>query len=119
MLGIANTARQPEPVMRYAMSIILKTLGTVVAIAMLSHFVHAREYNKRPHMDPSVNAKVNRAIAKSWHKHKKGRGSIGSDRFSDGCGDQIVGDFSDTDNPPRQVIIVARDIIHVNQHCRH
>lgn len=100
------------------MSIILKALSTVVAVAMLSHFVHAREYNKRPHLAPSVNAKVSRAIARSWQKHKKGRGSIGSDRFSDGCGDQIIGDFSNSNRTPREVIIIARDIIHINRNCR-
>jgi hypothetical protein len=118
MLGFAKTVTQSQQILRYAMSIILKTLGAVVAIAMLPQLAHAEEYNQRPHMDPSLNAKVSRAIAKSWQRHKKGRGSIGSDRTSDGCGDQIVGDFSGTNRRPREVIIVARDIIQINQNCR-
>ena len=100
------------------MSTILKTLGAVVSLALLSQLAHADGYNQRPHLEPSMNAKVNRVIAKSWLERGKGKESFENVRSGQGCGNQVVGDFSNTKNPPREVIIVAQDIININQNCR-
>ena len=78
--------------------------------------VSAKEINIRPHLDPGAQAKVNSVIASGLRKRSKN-----SDRFkritNDGCSDLVVGDFSDSERPPREVIIIARDIINVNQNC--
>ena len=99
------------------MSVILKTLGTVVALGMLSQLAQAGDYNQRPHLEPGMNAKVNRVIAKSWLERGKGKESFENVHSGKGCGNQVVGDFSNLKNPPREVIIVAQDIININQNC--
>ena len=101
------------------MSIIGKTIGALLAAAVLLPMAAgANDFNKRPHLDPSANAKVNRAIAKSWLERGKGRESYVNVGSGKGCGNQIIGDFSNMKNPPREVIIVAQDIININQNCR-
>jgi hypothetical protein len=80
--------------------------------------VAAADYNQRPHLEPSMQAKVNRVIAKSWLQRGKGKESFENVRSGQGCGNQIIGDFSNSETPPREVIIVAQDIININQNCR-
>lgn len=118
-MGIADSVTQSKPISRYAMSTIRKSLGAVAAVAMLlPQIAGASDYNKRPHLEPSMNAKVNRVIAKSWLERGKGKESFENVRSGKGCGNQIIGDFSNMKNPPREVIIVADDIININQNCR-
>ena len=101
------------------MSTIVKAFGAILAATvMLPIAAGASDFNKRPHLDPSMNAKVNRVIAKSWLERGKGKESFENVRSGQGCGNQIVGDFSNMKNPPREVIIVAQDIININQNCR-
>jgi hypothetical protein len=101
------------------MSTILKALGAAVSLAiLLPQIAGANDYNKRPHLDPRSNAKVNRYIAKSWLERGKGKESFENVRSGQGCGNQIIGDFSNMKNPPREVIIVADEIININQNCR-
>lgn len=80
--------------------------------------VSADEYNRRPHLEPKIRAKVNRAIAKSWLQ--RGHGAESHYRVGSGksCGSQVIGDFSDLEKRPREVIIVAKDVININQNCR-
>lgn len=95
---------------------------TIVALTMASVVVpqlaSANDFNKRPHLEPSMQAKVNRVIAKSWLQRGKGKESFENVRSGQGCGNQVIGDFSNMENPPREVIIVAQDIININQNCR-
>ena len=101
------------------MSTIRIVLGALLAIlAATPGSVSADDYNQRPHLEPSMNAKVNRVIAKSWVDRNRGKESFEQVRSGKGCGNQVVGDFSNMKNPPREVIIVADDIININQNCR-
>jgi hypothetical protein len=78
--------------------------------------VSAKEINIRPHLDPGSQAKVNSVIASGQSKRNTNPESFGR-ITNDGCSDLIIGDFSDSKRPPREVIIVARDIINVNRNC--
>lgn len=95
---------------------------TVAALALaavaLPQIANAGEYNTRPHLSPSIQVKVNRAIAKSWRHRGKGRQSFEHVNTRDRCGSQVIGDFSNSETSPREVTIVAKDIIYVNQNCR-
>jgi hypothetical protein len=93
--------------------------ATLVAVFTATAFhASADEYNRRPHLDPKIRAKVSRAIAKSWLE--RGHGAESHVRVGSGksCGSQVVGDFSDDESPPREVVIVAKDVININQYCR-
>lgn len=91
---------------------------TLAAMMVIPPQVGASEYNKRPHLAPRMQAKVNKAIAKSWHQRGRGRESFERVGSGEGCGNQVVGDFSKLKRPPREVIIVAKDIININRNCR-
>jgi hypothetical protein len=90
-----------------------------IALVMMigaTNGVSAKEYNKRPHLDPGSQAKVNSVIAKG----RRMRGTDGGNfrRITNqGCGGLTVGAIGDTARPPREVIIVARDIININTNC--
>ena len=93
---------------------------TIAALALTAFAlpdIAAAEYNQRPHLAPSVQAKVSRVIAKSWQRRNKSK-SYDQIRSGKGCGDQIIGDFRDNDRMPREVIIVTRDVININRNCR-
>lgn len=99
------------------MKAIFLTALVAVFTATALH-VSAEEYNRRPHLDPNIRAKVNRAIAKSWLQ--RGHGAKSHIRVGSGksCGSQVIGDFSNTKRKPREIIIVAKDVININQNCR-
>jgi hypothetical protein len=96
----------------------MKIAALALAAIALPQVAGASDYNKRPHLDPGMQSKVNRVIAKSWLQRGKGKESFENVRSGQGCGNQIIGDFSNMKNPPREVIIVAEDIININQNCR-
>ena len=101
----------------------MRTMHKTIAVLALAavampQVANASEYNKRPHLKPSIQVKVNRAIAKSWRHRGKGRQSFESVHSGGRCGSQVIGDFSNSDSSPREVTIVAKDIIFVNQNCR-
>lgn len=93
------------------------TIAALTLAAFALPDIAAAEYNQRPHLAPSVQAKVSRVIAKSWQRRHKGK-SFDRHRSGNGCGDQIIGDFRDVDRMPREVIIVTRDVININRNCR-
>ena len=102
-----------------AMNRVLASILTVLTIgAMLGSLsgVSAKEYNQRPHLDPGSQSKVNSVIASNRKKEV-----FDSSRFgritNDGCGDLNIGTVSDSKRPPREIIIVAREIINVNRNC--
>lgn len=83
----------------------------------------AREYNKRTHIPPAQRAKVNNAIAQTWMIRAtvgKGEGLAipGADIVNTSCGSLEVGRLPAGKKLPREQIIVAGDIINVNQNCR-
>jgi hypothetical protein len=99
----------------------MKTVTGLVAIALVmmigaTNGVSAKEYNKRPHLDPGSQAKVNSVIAKG-HRLRGTRGSNFRRITNQGCGGLTIGAIGDTTRPPREVIIVARDIININTNC--
>jgi len=101
----------------------MRTMHKMIAVfalgaVALPQITYAGEYNKRPHLKPSIQAKVNRAIAMSWRHRGKGKQSFKHVRSGEGCGDQIIGDFSGSRTSPREVTIVAQDVIYINQNCR-
>lgn len=79
-------------------------------------FVVAKEYNKRDHLDPGSQAKVNKVIAAAHKDNPFGIDASG-DAVKSGCGDVKVGNLNNSGRPPRDVIIVARDIINVSNNC--
>jgi hypothetical protein len=79
--------------------------------------VSAKEYNKRTHLDPGSQAKVNSVIAKSRQEKPFGTDTSGGDITNTGCGGLQVGPTETSGRPPREVIIVAKDIINVTKNC--
>lgn len=100
---------------RFIFSARITVCTVLVALATLP--AAAREYNERPHLDPATSAKVNRVIAESWRTSGHGAESHVNVRSGNRCGSQVIGDFSDQD-APREMIIVAKDIININNNCR-
>jgi len=78
--------------------------------------VLAKEYNKRTHLDPGSQAKVNAVIAIGLKDRPFGADTSGGTTNS-GCGGLKVGNLDNSGRPPREVIIVARDIINVSKNC--
>jgi hypothetical protein len=78
--------------------------------------VSAKEYNKRTHLDPGSQAKVNAVIASGLKDRPFGANTSG-DITNTGCGGLQVGPTETSGRPPREVIIVAKDIINVTKNC--
>jgi hypothetical protein len=100
----------------------MKTLAAflVLSIGLLlvpAAGVSAKEYNKRAHLDPGSQAKVNSVIAKSRQEKPFGVDPSGGDITNTGCGGLQVGPTETSGRPPREVIIVAKDIINVTKNC--
>lgn len=96
----------------------------LLALAILVALpVEAREYNKRTHIPPAQRAKVNSAIARTWMiRATTGQGegltTPGADVINTRCGSLEVGSLPANGRLPREQIIVAGDIININQNCR-
>lgn len=88
-----------------------------IVILLLAGFVThsiAGDIHKRNDLPPEVKAKINNQRAKSYLYE----GQAENYQQDSGCGDLTVGDFSNSKIPPREVIIIANDIINFNQNCR-
>lgn len=90
-------------------------LSLSVVLASLSG-VSAKEYNKRDHIDPGSQAKVNAAIANGL-KDRPFNADTSNKTSTGGCGGLKIGNLNNSGRPPREVIIVARDIINVSRNC--
>jgi hypothetical protein len=96
-------------------------LGLSLSVIVLTSVpASADQLNKRPHLAPDMRAKVNRVIARSWLERGRGADSFRQVGSGKSCGNQVVGGQQPSKNgrPPRQTIIVAKDIININQNCR-
>ena len=92
---------------------------TVVALGLMAGSLSgasAKEFNQRPHLDPGSQAKVNSVIASGW-RWRSAETKIFRRITNQGCGGLTIGDFTDSKRPPREVIIVARDIINISKNC--
>lgn len=96
-------------------SAILMALSTSLVLASFTG-LSAKEFNQRPHLDPGSQAKVNAVIA-GGRKDRASDLSPNRRIINRGCGNLIVGNSNDSKRPPREVIIVARDIINVGGNC--
>jgi len=96
----------------FAAFLVLSTGLTLASAAGVS----AKEYNKRPHLDPGSQAKVSSVIASGLKDRSSGTGTSG-DITNTGCGGLQVGPTETSGRPPREVIIVAKDIINVTKNC--
>ena len=92
----------------------------LTVIAFTAAPASADQLNKRPHLAPDMRAKVNRVIARSWLERGRGADSFRQVGSGKSCGNQVIGGQQPSKNgrPPRQTIIVAKDIININQNCR-
>lgn len=93
-----------------------------LAISLLSSSVamaQSQEFNSRRHLDPEMQAKVNTSMARTFRDSAQGgSGSRLNRRIENvGCGGLSVGDYSDSKNPPKEVIIVADSIINIAKNC--
>ncbi len=92
---------------------------TVVAFGLMAGSLSgasAKEFNQRPHLDPGSQAKVNSVIA-SGRRTRSVETKIFGRITNLGCGGLTIGDFTDSKRPPREIIIVARDIINISKNC--
>ena len=78
--------------------------------------VSGKEYNKRPHLDPGSQSKVNAVIA-SGRKDQTSKFGDNGRITNEGCGNLNVGQNNLSKRPAREIIIVARDIINVGGKC--
>lgn len=96
-----------------------------VLLAALAATVEAKEYNKRSHIPPGQRAKVNNAIAQTWMvKATTGQGEglvpggLNAKVVNTSCGSLEVGAIPGGRGTPREQIIIAGDVININQNCR-
>jgi hypothetical protein len=85
--------------------------------AMLGQGAIAAEVNKREHLDPRLNAKVQSHIAKGWQQRPGGQGgSTGAGGAQAGCGGQAIGNVQvgKGGQAPKEVnTIITGDVINV------
>ncbi len=76
----------------------------------------AQQINSRPHLDPALQVKVNKTLARTWRE----RGSLRRGRSSEeaSCGNMEIGVFGNSKTAPKEVVIVADSIININNSCR-
>jgi len=93
---------------------------SLLALGLILGFLtgpSAKEINQRQHLEPGRHAMVNKVIASGRKKREFDTTNFGR-ITNEGCGDLNIGPAeSDSKRPPREVIIVARDIINVNYNC--
>jgi hypothetical protein len=94
---------------------ILTTLSAVLILAVTGS-VSGKEYNKRPHLDPGSQSKVNAVIA-SGRKDRTSKFGDNGRITNKGCGNLNIGQNNLSKRPAREIIIVARDIINVGGKC--
>ncbi len=90
-------------------------LLTIFALASPTGLL-AKEYNQRTHLDPGTQAKINKVTASSLQEQPFGA-DTSSGTSNGGCGGLKIGNLDKSGKPPREVIIVARDIINVSKNC--
>lgn len=93
----------------------LTAVAMGLMIGSLNH-ASAKEFNQRPHLDPGSQAKVNSVIANGHRMRGVGANNFGR-ITNQGCGGLSIGDVGESTRAPRELIIVARDIININTNC--
>ena len=109
----AETTARLDGAMKTFAAFLITSLSLVLASPA---GVSAKEYNQRTHLDPGSQAKVNAVIASSRKDSPFGADASGNTTNS-GCGGLKIGNLDNSGRPPREVIIVARDIINVSKNC--
>ena len=111
----------PSPACLPALALVL----TLALAAAAGGAAQAKEYNKRSFIPPGQRAKLNNAIAQTWMvKATTGQGQglvpggLNARVVNTSCGSLEVGALPDGKKAPREQIIIAGDIINVNQNCR-
>lgn len=101
----------------------MKYWSLIAALAIISTAAsisssHAVEINPRFGMEPGVQSKVNKIYARTW-RTRGGPKSYTSADFGSGCGSLNVGPTIEKGaDTPREVIIVAKEIINIGRRCR-
>lgn len=98
-----------------------RILFAAVAVGLwLAPAVPAKEYNKRPHIDPQTRAKIDRVLARERAKRATaGATVVRGDVVNTGCGALEVGNI-DSVKPGQKVeqtVVVTGDVINV-ANCR-
>ncbi len=95
-------------------------LARLIALCIGAGALRAEEieYNARPHLAPDAQLKVSRELARSWRDGDRSMQSRGGRTIRSRCGSLTVGDFRNVKRPPREVVIIVRDIINLNINCR-
>jgi hypothetical protein len=90
------------------------TIGLMLGIAFASPWTSAAEYNKRPHLPPSAQVKVNNTRAMLFVVQEQiNRESERAKQKSDFCNNPNTGVAIDRSNPRREVIIATQDIVNL------
>jgi hypothetical protein len=90
------------------------TIGLALGVALAGASASAAEYNKRPHLPPSAQVKVNNVRAKILVvQDQVKREAEGANEQADFCNDPDSGVVVDRTNPRSEVIIATQDIVNL------
>jgi hypothetical protein len=90
------------------------TIGLALGVALAGASASAAEYNKRPHLPPSAQVKVNNVRAKILVvQDQVKRDEEDANRQADFCADPDTGIAIDRTNPRSEVIIATQDIVNL------
>ncbi len=96
---------------------LIAALAIISTTAFMSSS-QAAEINPRFHVEPGTQSKVNKIYARVW-RTRGGPKSYTSADTGSGCGSLNVGPTIEKGaDAPREVIIVAREIINIGRRCR-
>jgi hypothetical protein len=90
------------------------TIGLALGIGLAGASASAAEYNKRPHLPPSAQVKVNNVRAKIFVVQEQVTGEEErANQQADFCNNPNTGVAIDRSNPRREVIIATQDIVNL------
>jgi hypothetical protein len=92
----------------------IATIGIALGVALAGASASAAEYNKRPHLPPSAQVKVNNVRAKIFVvQDQVKREEERANQQADFCNNPNTGVAIDRSNPRREVIIATQDIVNL------
>lgn len=100
--------------MTFRSGTLLLFAGLVVAATGAS----AQEINARKHIDPALQVKVNKVMARALRERGTAKQQLGRSGSGSSCGNLVVGESGSGKGASKDVTIVADYIINVNRNCR-
>ena len=94
------------------------TLLLFAGLVLAATDASAQEINARKHIDPALQVKVNKVMARSLRERGTAKQQLGRSGSGSNCGNLVVGASESGKGASKDVTIVADYIINVNRNCR-